>query len=312
LRCKNNFAMTRKRIILAGGSGFLGRALAKELLRHGYEIAVLTRSPRARFDGIKEFEWDGEHLGEWLKLLEGAEAIVNLTGKNINCPHTPENVRELTASRVNSVRAIASAFQHIRTSPRVWVQAGAIGYYGDQKEKICDENSSPGNNALVEICKPWENAFASADAPKTRKILLRIGLVLGREGGALPVLEKLTRWFLGGMAGNGKQFISWVDLADLIQMFLEAIERDDWAGAFNAVAPNPVTNRKFMRELRRALHRPWSPPAPVWAVKFGSRLMKNEPSLALGGCRVAPRRLLENHFQFKFPELCGALKNLYE
>jgi uncharacterized protein (TIGR01777 family) len=302
----------QKRIVIAGGSGFIGRSLAQELLRRGYEIVVLTRSPRARFDGIREFEWDGEHLGEWLKLLEGAEAIVNLTGKNINCPHTPENVRELTASRVNSIRTIADAFQHIKTYPRVWVQAGAIGFYGDQKEKICDEDSPPGNDTLVEICKQWEVAFNSADAPKTRKILLRIGLVLGREGGALPVLEKLTKWFLGGTVGSGKQFISWVDRADLIKMFVEAIECDDWAGTFNAVAPNPVTNKEFMCELRRALHRPWSPPAPVWAVKFGSRLMKSEPSLALVGCCVAPRRLLENHFQFHFPELRGALKKLYE
>ncbi len=123
----------QKRIVIAGGSGFIGRSLAQELLRRGYEIVVLTRSPRARFDGIREFEWDGEHLGEWLKLLEGAEAIVNLTGKNINCPHTPENVRELTASRVNSIRTIADAFQHIKTYPRVWVQAGAIGFYGDSQ-----------------------------------------------------------------------------------------------------------------------------------------------------------------------------------
>jgi hypothetical protein len=142
--------------------------------------------------------------------------------------------------------------------------------------------------------------------------LLRIGFVLGRDGGALPVLEKLTRWFLGGRVGSGKQFTSWIHVADLTRMFAGAIERENWSGTFNAVAPNPVTNGEFVRELRRSLHRPWSPPAPEWAVKIGSRLMKSEPSLALAGCRCVPKRLLEAGFRFQYPSLPDALKNLYE
>jgi uncharacterized protein (TIGR01777 family) len=139
--------------------------------------------------------------------------------------------------------------------------------------------------------------------------MLRIGFVLGREGGALPVLARLTKWFLGGSAGNGKQFISWIHIQDLTRMFSESIGRKDLAGTFNAVGPDPVTNGEFMRELRRALHRPWSPPAPVWAVKLGAQLMGTEPSLALEGCRVVPKRFLEVGFQFQFPELGGALKD---
>src|SRR5665213_631455 len=268
--------MNKKRIVLAGGSGFIGSALSKELLSRNFEVIVLTRSPVARMDGAIEAGWNGEHLGEWIKFLDGAEAVVNLAGRNINCPHTPENVRELAASRVNSVRALALAFEHVKSPPRVWVQAGAIGFYGDRGNFLCDETTPNGADQLAEICRDWENAFQAAKLPNARKVLLRIGFVLGRDGGALPVLEKLTRLFLGGAAGTGKQFISWIHLADLTRMFLAGIERENLSGAFNAVAPNPATNAEFMRELRRALHRPWSPPAPEFAVKLGARLMNSE------------------------------------
>ena len=187
-----------------------------------------------------------------------------------------------------------------------------MGFYGDPKDTLCDENSPAGDDTLAGICQPWEDAFNSAPAPNTRRVLLRIGFVLGRDGGALPLLAGLTKCFLGGTVGNGGQFISWIHAGDLSRMFIEAIEREELAGTFNAVGPNPVTNREFMRELRRALHRPWSPPAPEWGVKIGSRLMGTEPSLALTGCRVAPKRILEAGFKFQFTELPGALENLFE
>jgi uncharacterized protein len=303
--------MNKKRVVLAGGSGFLGRALAKELIARNYEVVVLTRSPRKQTGGIKEVLWDGEHLGEWIQFLDGAEAAVNLAGRSIQCRYTPENLRELVASRVNSVKAIGAAIYHVTLPPRTWVQAGAIGFYGDPKDLWRDETSPAGNDTLAGICQPWEDAFNSISATKTRRALLRIGFVLGRDGGALPVLTRFTKWFLGGTVGNGGQFISWIHVDDLSRMFIEAIERDELAGTFNAVGPKPVTNREFMRELRHALNRPWSPPAPEWAVKLGSRLMGTEPSLALAGCRVETKRFLENGFKFQFPELSGALKNLF-
>jgi uncharacterized protein (TIGR01777 family) len=304
--------MNKKRIVIAGGSGFIGQSLARELLARNYEIVVLTRAPRERSDGVREVEWDGQHPDEWGKFLDGAEAVVNLAGKNINCPHTPENLRELIGSRVNSVRAIVAVFENIKIPPRVWVQASAIGFYGDTGGDMCDEAASGGSDNLAEICRQWENAFNSTITPATRKVTLRIGFVLGNDGGALPVLSKLTKWFLGGSVGNGRQFISWIHIADLTRMFAEAIDKDTLSGTFNGVAPNPVTNAEFMRELRHALHRPWSPPAPEFAVRLGSWLMNSEPSLALAGCRCAPERFLEAGFIFQFPELRGALKNLCE
>jgi uncharacterized protein (TIGR01777 family) len=303
--------MNKKRVVLAGSSGFLGRALATESLKRDYEVVVLTRTPHKREDGVREAEWDGEHIGEWIRFLDGAEAVVNLAGRSVNCRHTPENLDALASSRVNSIRTLAAAFGHVKLPPRVWVQAGAAGFYGNTRDIICDEASPAGNDGLAGVCVQWERAFNSVSAPKTRRVLLRIGIVLGRDGGALSVLGKLAKWFLGGAAGSGRQYVSWIHLADVNRMFIAAIERGDLAGTFNATAPNPVTNAEFMRELRRALHRPWSPPAPEWAVRLGSWLMQTDPSLALAGCRCAPKRFLESGFPFQFPELCAALQNIY-
>ena len=303
--------INQKRVVLAGGSGFLGGLLAKELLARNYDVVVLTRSPRERSDGARETEWSGTHIGEWIKVLDGVDALVNLAGRNINCPHTPKNILEITESRVNSVRVVASAFGHIAHPPRVWVQAGAIGFYGDRGDQWCNEGRPSGEDNLAEVCRQWENSFNAVVMAKTRRVLLRIGFVLGRNGGALPVLTRLTKWFCGGAVGSGRQYISWIHLSDLNRMFIEAIERKDLSGTFNAMAPNPVTNKEFMSELRRVLHRPWSPPAPAWGVRLGSWLMRTESSLALCGCRCAPKRFLEAGFSFQFPDLRPALKNIY-
>ncbi|HTB82935.1 MAG TPA: TIGR01777 family oxidoreductase [Candidatus Sulfotelmatobacter sp.] len=299
-----------KRIILAGGSGFIGSALAKGFVARGHQVVVLTRTPRARTDGVQEAEWDGFHLGEWIQFLDGAETVINLTGKSINCPHTPENMRELVSSRVNSVHVVAAACNHVRTPPRTWVQAGAIGFYGDTADRICDEASPAGSDSLAEICRNWETAFDTAETKKTRKVTLRIGVVLGRQGGALPVLTRLTKWFLGGAAGNGKQFVSWIHLSDLVAMFVAAVENDKIAGVYNAVAPAAATNAALMREMRRALHRPWSPPVPAFAIKLGAKLMGSEPSLVLVSQRVAPIRFVGAGFRFQFPKLAPALDDL--
>ena len=306
--------MKKKRIVLAGGSGFIGRALARALVVRGYEVIVLTRTPR-KDSGFQEVEWDGNHVGEWIQFLSDAEAVVNLTGRNVNCPHTPENLREILESRVNSVQAIAQALPHvtiplIKKPPRVWVQAGAVGFYGDTGDRLCDENSPAGKDALAGICKQWEKAFNTAETPDTRKVLLRIGFVLGRDGGALPVLSKLARKFLGGSVGNGKQFISWIHLEDLVGMFIAAIERENLSGTFNAVGLNPEMNRDFMHELRHALRRPWSPPVPKFVVRLAARWMKSEPSLALTSQCCAPIRFLEAGFDYKFSRLRPALEDL--
>jgi hypothetical protein len=293
-----------KRVILAGGSGFVGTALAPALRLKGFEPIVLGRDST-------DLRWDGKTLGAWATALEGAEAVVNLTGKNINCRHTAENRREIIRSRVDSVRVLGDAIARCVTPPRIFVQASGVGYYGDTGDRLADESSLPGNDFPAEVCRQWEGAFDALELPSTRKVILRLAVVLGRDGGALPMLEKLTRWFLGGAVGNGRQFISWIHAADVVRMFVSAIEQAQLTGAFNATSPAPVTNSDFMRELRRALRRPWSPPAPAPLARAAAWVMGSNGDLALLSNRCVPRRFLEHGFDFEFPTLPAALADLY-
>jgi uncharacterized protein len=300
-----------KRIILAGGSGFVGQALAPVLAGKGYNVVVLGRVAAHRKDGVDYLQWDGKTLGDWAPSIDGAEAIVNLTGKNINCRHTPENRREILRSRVDSVRVLGEAIANCSVRPRVCVQTSGVGYYGDTGDRVADESAPLGNDFPAEVCRQWEGAFEALDLPSTQKVILRLGMVLGRNGGALPVLEKLTRWFLGGAIGSGRQFISWIHVVDVVRMFVSAIEDHELTGVLNASGSAPVTNSEFMRELRRALHRPWSPPVPAPFALAGAWLMGSEGDLALLSSRCVPRRFLEHGFQFQFPTLRDALANLY-
>ncbi len=303
--------MSTRRVILAGGSGFLGSPLAADLLDAGFEVVVLTRKSAPDGGRLRHIEWDGRTAGAWAGVLDGALAVVNLAGRNINCRFTPENVREINESRVNSVRAVAEAIRCCAQPPRVWVQAAGQAIYGERGDFACDESTPPGEGFLADTCRLWEGAFNESAAPGTRRVLLRIGLVLSADGGALPPLAAITRWCLGGRAGSGRQYISWSHAADMTRIFRFAIEHEEASGAFNACAPNAVINAEFMRELRRALRRPWSPPVPALAVRLGARLMGTEPHLALTGCRCVPTRLLEAGFSFQFPALPAALSEIF-
>ena len=293
-----------KRVVLAGGSGFVGSALAPVLRAKGYETLILGR-------GAADLHWDGKTLGDWATALDGAEAIINLTGKNINCRHTDENRREILQSRVDSVRVLGEAITRCAVPPGVFVQASGVGYYGETGDRIADEDTQPGADFPARVCREWEGAFSALQLPGTRKVILRLGVVLGRDGGALPMLEKLTRLFIGGAVGDGRQFISWIHVDDIVRMFEAAIDRAELTGIFNAISPHPVTNRELMRELRHALHRPWSPPVPAPFARVGAWLMGTNGDLALTSCRCVPRRFLEHAFDFQFPTLPAALADLY-
>jgi len=306
--------MAPKRIVLAGGSGFVGQALATRLLADGYEVIVLSRgAPRKARGSV--VPWDGSTLGDWAKLLEDTLAVVNLTGKNINCRLTPSNRREIVHSRVASVQVIGEAIRRCRRPPRVLIQTTAVGIYGDTGDTICDESTSGsplagGGGFLGETCQQWEKAFAESSTPGVRRVVLRLGVVLGREGGAFPPLARLARWFLGGAVGRGRQYISWLHLADAVRVFRDTIDREDFQGVYVAASPQPATNAQFMRELRTALHRPWSPPVPAFAVRLGGWLTGINAELALTGQRCAPRRLMQQGFAYEFPELRRALREL--
>lgn len=301
----------KPRVVIAGGSGFLGQALARALVGKGYEVVVLSRGASRDSNGIRQLHWDGKTVGEWADSIDGAQAIVNLTGRSVNCRHTSEHRREIMDSRVDSVRVLGETLTRCSQPPQVFVQASSLAIYGDPGDRWCDEDAPHADGFSEEVCKRWEGEFEKIDSPGLRKVAMRIGIVLDADKGALPVLARLTRFFLGGRVGNGRQYVSWIHVADLTRMLIEAIERSDLSGVFNATGPQPMTNAEFMRELRRALHRPWSPPVPAWATRIGAFFMRTEPSLALTGRRCRPKRFLESGFHFEFPDLRRALADLF-
>jgi uncharacterized protein len=304
--------MASKRIVLAGGSGFVGQTLARQLLADGNDVLILSRGRLPR-NAVGTFvPWDGATLGDWAESLEDTWAVVNLTGKNINCRPTQANVRQIVRSRVDSVRVVGEAIRRCRHPPQVFVQTTAVGIYGDSGDRLCDEDTPNGGGFLGETCQAWEKAFDDSPTPGVRRVDLRLGIVLGRHGGAFPALAALTRWFLGGAAGSGRQFISWLHLSDAVRIYRAAIDRDDFQGVYVASAPQSLSNAEFMRELRAALHRPWSPPVPAYALKLGGWLAGINADLALTGQRCVPRRLLEQGFVFEFPELSRAIRELID
>jgi hypothetical protein len=300
-----------ERIIIAGGTGFIGQALAPVLIERRYDVVVLGRGAAHRSGGVQHLQWDGRTVGDWAQALDGAEAIVNLTGKSVNVRHTPENKAEILRSRVDSVRVLGDAIARCQNPPSTIVQASGIGFYGDTGDRAVDESAPVGSDFMADVCRQWEGALAELQLRATRKVVLRIGVVLGRDGGALQLLEKLTRLFAGGAVGSGRQFMSWIHINDLVRMFVAAIDEPELIGAFNATAPEPVTNAEFMRELRRALHRPWSPPVPAPFARLGAWLMGSEGDLALLSFRCLPRRFLDQRFAFHFPNLKTAMRDLY-
>ena len=299
------------KIVLAGGSGFLGAALARRCRERGNEVVVLTRSqPRRRGDGIREVQWDGRNPGAWVAELEGARAVVNLAGSTINCVHHEDNRRRILQSRLDSVRAIGAALQRCALLPQTWVQTSAVGIYGYGQER-CGEDAPIGTGFKPEVCRQWEEAFRAACPVVVRDVVLRVGVVLGRKGGAYPPLARVTKCFLGGAAGRGTQGISWILLDDLEEIFLRAVENEAMRGVYNACAPDPVSNADFMRELRASLRRPWSPPAPAWAIRIVAPLaMRTDPSLVLQGQYAVPARLLAEGFRFRAPQVRTALNAL--
>ncbi|MDB6115635.1 MAG: Epimerase family protein [Lacunisphaera sp.] len=299
-----------KKVILAGGRGFLGHALGRTLAADGWEVVVLSRDPR---DGtrFREVLWSGETGGAWAAELEGADALVNFSGRSINCVHTLENSREILESRLKSVRALGKGYARAKNPPPVWVQCSATGFYGNAGDRFCEEALPSGPGFLAEVCRQWEEAFAALELPEVRRVVLRIGPVLDRETGMFPPLVRLARKFFGGAAGSGRQYVSWIHRADLVRIFTAAITQSEIAGTYNACAPGAVTNTEFMRELRAAVGRPWCPPAPEFIVRaVAGRQFKTDGNLALHGQRCQPAKLLATGFKFNFPAVGAAMRDL--
>lgn len=298
------------RLIIAGGSGFLGRGLIRHLAERFDEIVVLTRQRYPRMGNVRFVQWDAKALGGWATELDGATAIVNFVGRTVDCRKTPRNKAVILQSRVDSVRVLGEAVAAAKSPPPVWIQAATAHIYGDTANEILDEQSPIGNGFAPQVGMAWEAALAEHVPASIRTVVLRITFVLGREGGALKTLARLARFGLGGTVGRGAQYISWIHERDLFRIIEQAISDAAMSGIYVITAPNPVPNRDFMRLLRHAVHRPWSPPAPAPLVHLGSWLLRTDPELALLGRRCVPTRLLNEKFVFRHPELSESLSDL--
>lgn len=296
------------KVVLAGGSGALGRRIAADLDRLGHEVIILTRALRPSLP-YRQVVWDGMTAGPWAQELAGA-AVVNLAGELVDRPPTPANVELLTRSRVEPTRALATAGATLHAPPAVWLQASTLAIYGDGGEAILDETAEPadGPPQMAGVARAWEDA--AADAPADRQVVMRTGVVLDRGTPALDRLAGLARWGLGGRVGNGRQWVSWIHIADFLAVVRLALTDDTLSGVVHVTSPNPVRNAELMVALRRVLHRPVAPPTPAALVRLGAMVMRTDPALALTGRRCIPGRLLRDGFAFAYPHLVPALEQL--
>ncbi|MEQ8633317.1 TIGR01777 family oxidoreductase [Gimesia maris] len=303
---------TSNKIIIAGGSGFLGLNLAQYLTELDYEVVLLSRNEPRRQGSWRFVRWDARSVGEWCRELEGATAIVNLAGRTVDCIKTPDHCDEILRSRVEATQVFGKAVRKISSPPPVWVQMSTAHRYGDPPECVCDEDSAFGYGLAPFVAQEWEAAYSRSVLPEMRQVILRTSFVVGRNGGALSRLSKLVRWGLGGTVGSGQQGMSWIHELDMNRLFVRAITEESMQGAYIATAPQPVSNAEFMRALRKALKRPIGLPAASWMVRIGAPLlMKTDPELALYGRYCVSRRLREEEFEFSFPDLESALRDIY-
>ncbi len=299
------------RVIVSGGSGLIGRALVAGLAADGHQATVLSRNPdrvRGLPEGVTAAAWDARNAEALTPLIAGADAVVHLAGAGIaDGRWTAERKRRIRDSRVDSSAAIAAAFAAAEPRPDVLLQGSAVGYYGPRGAEELTEESGSGGDFLARICRQWEEASAGVEDLGVRRAVLRTGVVLAREGGALPKMLLPFRLFAGGPVGNGRQYMPWIHLVDEVGAIRFLLESPGAAGPFNLTAPEPLTNKRFSRILGRVLRRPSFMPAPAFALKLALGEMSK---ILLEGQRALPRRLEEAGYRFRFRGLEEALRDL--
>jgi len=297
------------RVLIVGGSGLIGSALAESLVRDSHEAVVLSRSPAKQHlsRGVRAVAWDGRTLGAWVEELSRVEGVVNLAGESIFGRWTAAKKARIRASRVETSRLVAEAFAAVKRRPLVLVQGSAVGFYGDTGETVIDESAAPGSDFLASVSREWEAASAAVEALGVRRPILRTGIVFSRGGGALKPLALGFKAFVGGRLGDGRQWMPWIHEADEVGAIRFLLESPAATGPFNLVAPEAVRNADVARAIGKALRRPSWLPAP----KLGVRLLLGElGDTMLAGQHAVPARLQSLGFRFRFPTLDAALADL--
>ena len=296
------------KVVIAGGSGALGRRICARLVDDGHDVVVLTRSQRPG-SVYRQVVWDGATVGPWADELADA-AVINLAGELVDRRPTPPNVELLRRSRVEPTEALAAAAGLLDAPPPVWIQASTLAIYGDAGEAPVYETApvAEGPPQMAGVARAWEDA--ARKAPTARQVILRTGIVLDRDTPALDRLAGLVRWGLGGRIASGRQWISWIHIEDFLAVVEQALGDVHLEGVIHVTSPNPVRNADLMAALRKVLHRPAALPTPAVLVRLGSLVLRSDPALALTGRRCLPGRLLEAGFVFEYPELSRALEDL--
>lgn len=303
-------------VVIAGGSGLIGKALTNSLVMDNHEVIILSRSPDKVTGlpaGAKAVYWDGKSNAGWVDQVEGAKAVVNLAGESIAgagfipSRWTKDRKRRIIESRINAGNAIVSAVKEVEIKPLVVIQSSAVGYYGPQADEYIDEDNPAGDDFLASVCVAWEGSTSEVEEYGVRRVIVRTGLMLSADGGIFPRLQLPYKLYVGGPMGSGKQYYSWIHVADEIAAIRFLIDNQDTQGAFNLVAPNPVSNREFGQMLGKVMGRPSLIPVPGFALKLA---LGKVSMTALEGQRVIPKRLQELGFKFQYPELEDALLDI--
>jgi len=310
---------SRRKIVLPGGSGLLGRLLSEWFSARDWDVVVLTRRPSAEvFRGVRFVPWDGRTLRDWKRELEGATAVVNLAGRSVDCRYTARNRRAIYDSRVDSTRALGEAIEKCAEPPEVWLNSSTATIYKHSLDRPMDEfdgeiGATPEakDEFSIEVARAWEQAIDESHTPRTRHVALRTAMVFSRTpGGVFHVLRRLTRFGLGGKMGPGRQFVSWIHETDFCRSVEWLIDHDEIAGPVNLAGPNPVPNREMMRLFRKSCGMPFGLPHPNLLLQFGAWLLRTETELVIKSRRVVPRRLLESGFEFRFHDLQSTIVDL--
>ena len=296
------------KIIIAGGTGYLGRVLTGYFIKNKDRVYIITRQKTVFKNKINYINWNDN----WQKELESAKAIINLTGKSINCLFNKRNKKEILSSRINATNLLNEAINACKIPPKIFINASGAAIYKYCLTTIYDENNTTfGNSYLSKICQQWETIFYETETPNTRKVAIRITPVLGKGATTIRVIKKIVNLGLGGKQGNGKQYFSWIHESDFVCAIVFIIENKEIKGSVNMTAPNAVSNAQFMRSFRKILKIPFGIPTPNFLLNISKYITKTEPELILESSHLIPEKLKNAGFKFIYPTIEVALSNLF-